>query len=133
MIAYQDVQLALADMLLDQPRGTAAAWDDMERSAALETTNIVACAYLTALARVVPHEAAESTEMLPSPPQFSQEYAESLIEFALMGQAMATDHVLLAKTRFEVDGEPVNWTLLCVPDADSMARLRTLFDQGAGH
>ncbi len=43
-----------------------------------------------------------------------------------MGQAIAFDQVILAQTRFEIDGDPVNWTLLFVPDAESMSRLPEL-------
>ncbi len=51
ILAFDDASgLALADMLLDQPRGTAREWGEMETSAALETTNILCCAYLNSLA-----------------------------------------------------------------------------------
>ena len=35
-----------------------------------------------------------------------------------MGQAIAFDQVIIARTRFEIDGDAVNWTMLFVPDAD---------------
>ncbi len=38
----------------------------------------------------------ESTALVPAPPRFSREFAESLMEFALMGQAIAFDQVILA-------------------------------------
>lgn len=128
ILAFDDASgLVLADLLLDQPRGTATDWGDMETSAALETTNIVCCAYLNAISRAFPHRAASDPEMVPSPPQFSRDYASSLVEFALMGQAAASDHVLLAQTQFQIDGEPVDWKLLLVPDAESMTTLRDVF------
>jgi chemotaxis protein CheC len=114
----------MADILLGQPRGTADAWLEMETSAALETTNIVCCAYLNALSRILPRADDGSSEFIPSPPRFSRDFAESLIESALMGQIIATDHVLLARTQFHIDGTPIDWTLLFVPDADSMTVLR---------
>ena len=43
-----------------------------------------------------------------------------------MGQIVATDQVLLARTQFHIDEAPVEWILLLVPDADSMAGLREL-------
>jgi chemotaxis protein CheC len=46
--------LALADLLLNQPIGTTTAWGALEQSAAQETTNIVGCAYLNALAAHLP-------------------------------------------------------------------------------
>ena len=43
--------LALADLLLGRKVGTSTGWTEYERSAALETANIVGCAYLNALFR----------------------------------------------------------------------------------
>ena len=122
ILAFEDTSgLALADMLLDQPQGTATEWTEIATSVALETTNILCCTYLNSLSRSF-SKADESTELLPSPPKFHRDFAESLLEFALMGQAVASDQVILARTRFEIDATPVNWTLLFVPDARSMSR-----------
>ncbi len=125
ILAFDDASgLALADMLLDQPRGTAREWGEMETSAALETTNILCCAYLNSLAKVFPAPRDGTSELIPLPPRFSRDFAASLIQFALMGQAVATDHVFLTRTQFQIEGSPVNWNLLFVPDADSMSSLR---------
>lgn len=120
--------LALTDMLLGQPRGTATAWGEMEMSAALETANILCCAYLNSLSRAFGTDHEGASELIPSPPRFSQDFAESLIQFALMGQIVATDHALLARTQFHIDGTPVDWTMLLVPDLESMAALRELLE-----
>ena len=126
ILAFDDASgLALADMLLDQPQGTTDEWTEMATSAALETTNILCCAYLNSLSGSF-SGSGESSELLPSPPRFSREFAACLLEFALMGQAMASDQVILARTRFEIDATPVNWILLFVPDAQSMLRLPEL-------
>jgi chemotaxis protein CheC len=112
--------------VLNQPRGTATEWLEMETSAALETANILFCAYLNALARVLPDADPGPSELIPSPPRFSRDFAASLVEFAVMDQIMATDHVLLARTQFHIDGTPVDWTLLFVPDVGTMATLRDM-------
>lgn len=126
ILSFDDASgLALVDMLLDQPQGTTTEWTELATSAALETTNILCCAYLNSLSQRLAG-ARESTELVPAPPRFSREFAQSLMEFALMGQAIAFDQVILAQTRFEIDGNPVNWTLLFVPDAESMSRLPEL-------
>lgn len=125
ILAFSDASgLALADLLLNQPRGTAGVWGQMETSAALETANILACAFLNSLYRTFPADPTAASELLPTPPRFSRDYAASLIEFAVMAQVVATDHVLVAQTEFQIDGDPVDWTLLFVPDADSMMTLR---------
>ena len=90
-------------MLLDQPPGTANEWTTMATSAALETTNILCCAYLEFVVAELCGSCGQSHELLPSPPRFSRDFAESLLEFALMGQAVASDQVILARTRFEID------------------------------
>jgi chemotaxis protein CheY-P-specific phosphatase CheC len=94
----------------------------MAASAVLETTNILCCAYLNSLVQTFSHSD-DSTALLPTPPKFSRDFAESLLQFALMGQAVASDQVIVARTRFEIDAVPVHWTLLFVPDAQSMSRL----------
>lgn len=125
ILTFDDASgLAVADLILDRPRGTASAWQELEESAALETTNILCCAYLNALARRLPAFAEEPAELLPTPPRLGRDFAQSLIESALLGQALTSDHVLVAQTEFHVDREPVNWTLLFVPDGESLERLR---------
>ena len=117
--------LALSDMLLDLPAGSTAEWSEIAISAALETANILFCAYLNALAAIL-SVSGKAVTLLPTPPKFSRDFAESLLQFALMGQAVAGDVVLVARTRFEIDGAEVAWSLLFVPDADSMMRLTTM-------
>lgn len=126
ILAFDDASgWALADLLLGEPQGTANEWTEMATSAALETTNILGCAYLNSLSRSLSN-VGESSELLPSPPRFSRDFAGSLLEFALMGQAITSDQIIVARTRFEIDATPVNWTLLLIPDAQSMLRLPDL-------
>jgi chemotaxis protein CheC len=118
--------LALADLLLGHPVGTATAWGEVEQSAALETTNIIGCAYLNALVHFFRASEGIPCELVPSPPRFARDFAASLLQFALMNQAMASDVVFLTRTEFCIEGAPVNWNLLFVPDPDSLATLRDL-------
>jgi len=129
ILAFDDDSgLALADMLLEQPDGTSDQWTEMAVSAALETTNILACSYLNSIATSFAGTC-DSSQCLPSPPRFSRDFASSLLEFALMGQAISNEKIILAKTRFEIDGTLANWTLLLIPDAPSMARLAALLSK----
>jgi len=124
ILAFSDTSgFALADLLLDQPRGTASEWRELEISAALETANILGCTYLNTLLRRLPAVEGSLDELLPTPPRFGRDFAESLLQFALMDQVGSEATVVLAQVKFEIDGEPVDWTLLLVPDASSMAAL----------
>lgn len=128
ILVFQDrAGLALVDLLLNQPVGTTTAWGDIERSAAMETTNIVGCAYLNALAAHLPSSlrAGDGAELTPSPPVFFHEFAGSLLEFALMDQALELDEVLLVRSSFSADRADLDldWTLLVVPDRRSLQAL----------
>ncbi len=55
LLVFEDRSgLALVDLLLQQPVGTSTTWGELEQSAAKETTNIVGCAYVNALAAHLP-------------------------------------------------------------------------------
>ena len=124
ILAFNDASgFALADLLLYQPRGTACEWGELEISAALETTNILGCTYLNTLLRGLPLADGSPAELLPTPPRFGRDFAGSLIQFALMDQVVSDATVVLAQVKFEIDSEPVDWTLLLVPDASAMAAL----------
>jgi chemotaxis protein CheC len=127
VLAFDDASgLALADLLLERPVGTATEWGEVEQSAALETANIIGCAYLNALARSFRETDSEAPDLLPSPPRFVRDFAESLMEFALMNQAIDSDVVFLTRTAFHIEQTPVDCNLLFVPDAASLETLREL-------
>ena len=121
--------LALVDLLLHQPLGTTTAWGDLEQSAAKETTNIVGCAYVNALAAHLPDPGADrdsdASELIPTPPAFLHEFAGSLLEFALMEQALELDQVLLIRSEFAGgrQGLNLNWTLLFIPSRAALDAL----------
>ena len=62
---------------------------------------------------------------MPTPPTFLHEFAGSLLEFALMEQAMELDQVLLVHTAFAASRQELNlnWTLLFIPDRASLQAL----------
>ena len=119
--------LALGDLLLGRPTGTSTEWEELERSAAMETANIVGCAYLNALSEHLPASGNSGTELAPGPPQFRHEFAASLLQFAMMDQACVTDRLLLIRTVFETEESQLDWALLFVPAGDALATIRTIF------
>lgn len=126
LMVFQDrAGLALADILLRRPLGMSSEWGELERSAASETANIVGCAYLNSLAAHLTFSGASVFEepLLPSPPTFRHEFAASLLEFALMDQAIDADSLLLIKSRFTSDGAELDWSLLFVPSGEALHTL----------
>jgi chemotaxis protein CheC len=134
LLVFEDRSgLALVDLLLHQPVGTTTAWGELEQSAAQETTNIIGCAYVNALAAHLPGlgRGSDLGELVPTPPAFLHEFAGSLLEFALMEQALELDQVLLIRSEF-AGGRPglnLNWTLLFIPSRAALETLRASLAQ----
>ncbi len=120
--------LATVDLLLQQPIGTTTTWGELEQSAARETANIVGCAYLNSLAAHLPGLSTKSEtsigSLLPGPPGFRHEFAASLLEFALMDQAMRSDRLLVVNSTFNTEEAKLDWSLLFVPSGASLESLR---------
>jgi chemotaxis protein CheC len=125
LLVFEDrAGLALADLLLGRPIGSARDWGELEVSAAQETANIVGCAYVNALATHLP---GGTRLLMPGPPEFRHEFAASLIEFAVFDQAAHADRVLLIQTRFHAEPSALEWSLLFVPSGEALEQLaRTL-------
>jgi chemotaxis protein CheC len=138
LLVFEDQSgLALVDLLMQQPIGTSTTWGELEQSAAKETTNIVGCAYVNALAAHLPGTEAKAgaNELIPTPPTFVREFAGSLLEFALMEQALELDQILLIHTEFAAgrQGLSLNWTLLFVPSRDALHVLAASLAQLESH
>jgi chemotaxis protein CheC len=130
ILSFDDASgLALADLLFEKSVGTSQEWGEIETSAALETANIIGCAYLNALASSSPRSGTVGDEILPSPPRFARDFAESLLQFALMSQAVASDYVFLTRTEFHIEGTPVDCNLLFIPDSSSLATLQEVLSR----
>jgi hypothetical protein len=97
----------------------------------LETTNILGCAYLNSLSERL-SASSQVVTLIPSPPSFRRDFPQCLLEFALMGQAIEFDQVIVAQTRFMAQNNPLQWKLLFIPDADSMTRLPALLGVPCG-
>ncbi|QDV36848.1 chemotaxis protein CheC [Tautonia plasticadhaerens] len=111
--------LAVVDALLGQPPGTAREWGDLERSAAEETTNIVACAFVNALAGSIEHR----EPLVPGPPEFRLDFAGSLLQSAVIDQASRSDQIVLVESRFLIEGIEDGWSLVLVPGAGGLGPL----------
>lgn len=112
MILTFDEQNArqLAAALLNQPVPPAGEWTELEKSALTETGNILACSYMSALSRLI------GEDLMPTAPYFLQDYGASVLQQALLPQAMAGDRILVCRTGFHRHGENLNWRVLFVPN-----------------
>jgi chemotaxis protein CheC len=123
VLAFDDASgLALADILMDQPAGSAQVWTEIEQSAARETTNILGCAYLNSLVGHLPTFGEES-ELIPSPPELRRDFAGCLLEALVIDQLMVSDQLLLVRTGFERNGMKLHWQLILLPDLESFERI----------
>jgi chemotaxis protein CheC len=107
----------LAASLAQRPVCTEPEWTDIEVSALNETGNILGCAYMNALTKLV------DVELVPSPPYFLCDYGASVIEQALMAQAISMDKVLICNTTFHRGDQDLNWNVIFVPSDRLRAKL----------
>jgi chemotaxis protein CheC len=108
----------LAASLLGREPGTDPEWNDLEKSALTETGNILGCAYVNALSRLI------GTDLAPSAPYFIQDYGISVLQQALMAQALVSDSLLLCEIRFHREGEDLDWQVIFVPMQQMQDALR---------
>lgn len=106
----------LAAALLGRSANPQAEWSELEKSALTETGNILGCAYMNAISRLVNHR------LMPSAPYFLQDYGASVLQQALLPQALTGDQVLICRTGFHREGMELNWNVLFVPSQ----KLRTI-------
>lgn len=99
----------LAAALLGRKQVGSGPWSDLEKSALTETGNILGCAYMNALTRLL------GAELVPSAPYFIQDYAASVLQQALLVQAATCDQALVCRTGFHREGRDLNWRVLFVP------------------
>lgn len=99
----------LAATLLSSEVNSDSEWSELEQSALTETGNILGCAYMNALTRLI------GSELVPSPPYFIQDFGASVLEQALMEQATSSDQVLICRTGFHREGEKLDWNVFFVP------------------
>jgi chemotaxis protein CheC len=107
----------LAATLLRREVSTEPEWTEIEISALNETGNILGCAYMNALTKLV------DVELVPSIPYFLCDFGASVLEQALMAQAAAMEKVLICNTKFHRGDEDLNWNVIFVPSDRLRAKL----------
>ena len=91
----------------DVPSGPG--WSELEQSALMETGNILGCAYVNAITRLIDHQ------LIPSTPQFVVDFGPSVVQQVVLTHAASTNTVLICRTRFQHEDEQLEWWLLFIP------------------
>jgi chemotaxis protein CheC len=99
----------LAASLLGSEPETGAEWSELEKSALTETGNILGCAYVNALVRLI------GADLIPSAPYFIQDYGASVVQQAVMTQALTSDRLLLCQIGFRRMDRELGWRVVFVP------------------
>jgi len=99
----------LAATLLGEEAAGDGQWSDLEKSALTESGNILGCAYVNALTRLLAHD------LVPSAPYFIQDFGVSVLQQAVMAQALTNDMLLLCDIAFHRKDENLDWRMVFVP------------------
>jgi chemotaxis protein CheC len=99
----------LAASLLGREVSTQPQWSELEKSALTETGNILGCAYVNALTRLI------GDDLVPSAPYFIQDFGASVLQQALTTQAVSGDSLLLCEIGFQRKGKKLDWRVVFVP------------------
>lgn len=113
----------LAAALLHRPVETTAEWSELEKSALMETGNILSGAYMNSLTRLL------GIDLVPLAPTFIQDYGASVIEQALMSQSVTCDRVLVCRTSFRNEGRDLKWNVFFVPTLGMRNAMEAAFQQ----
>jgi len=107
----------LAASLLGREPEETSEWSDLEISAINETGNILGCAYMNELTRLL------EINLVPSPPLFLQDYGACVLQQAMMAQAMVSNRILLCHTQFHRLGRELDWNVFFVPSESLLKRI----------
>ena len=114
----------LAAILLNRPASEGPEWTELDQSALAETGNILGCAYMNALTRLI------DVELVPSPPYLLHDFGASVLQQAVVDQAATSDTVLICRTAFSRRGEQLQWDVLFVPTHSMRQAMRHALHAG---
>lgn len=109
----------LAAAILHREIDTSESLSALEESALKETGNILSSAYLNEIAKRC------QIQLKPSIPHLSNDFATSIIQQAVLPQAIESDSAMISKTVFKFDQQQLNWNLLFLPNTSLQQRLKT--------
>lgn len=113
----------LAAALLHRPIEASPEWTELEKSALMETGNILSGAYMNSLTRLL------GVELVPQAPTFIQDYGASVVEQALMAQAATCNRALICRTSFHNEGRDLRWNVFFMPTLGMRKAMEAAFQQ----
>jgi chemotaxis protein CheC len=115
---------SLLDLLLPAAGVRPEGLDENAQSALKELGNILGCAYLNAAAKLL------NLSMIPSVPALAVDMVGVIMSEAVLDMAENSRHVIFIEARFEGRSDPVDGSILLVPEAEGaealIARLHVL-------
>jgi chemotaxis protein CheC len=114
----------LAATLLKREFNPNANWSSMEESAVMETANILGSAYFNELSRLL------GIRLLPSAPYLTHDYGASVLQQAIMTQAMTCEQVQICTTNFAFDSQQLKWQLYFLPGGDLLQAMTSQLAKG---
>lgn len=107
----------LTNLLIQRDDCADEEWSELQISAAMETGNVFASAYLNELACFA------GCDLLPTPPAFLQDFAASVIQQAALMQAAETDRLVIGRIRFELDGDALDCHIVVILSVELLRRV----------
>jgi len=106
----EETGYALVDSLMHRQPGTTNALGEMERSALMETCNIVGSAYLNGLVKEL-----NLKKVIPGPPAIFHDITQSILESVIMEQNTTESEALLVHLDFKSSQETLQWKFFFMP------------------
>ena len=95
---------------------------EMQKSVVIEIGNIVTSSFVDTWANTF------SIELSHNTPVFGYDFADSIIDHALIKAADSGDFVIMFKNKFCVIGMDINFTILMFPDPDKLQNVFDMFE-----
>jgi chemotaxis protein CheC len=114
----EEAGYGLVDTLMNSSNGTTKSLGPMERSALLETGNIVGTAYVNALVHALAVE-----RIIPGPPTLVHDLTQSIVASVVMQQSETQTEALLAHLEFTSLDQILEWKFMFLPDYASLRKL----------
>ncbi|HMK46187.1 MAG TPA: chemotaxis protein CheW [Methanocella sp.] len=118
--------LRIVDRLMGLESGTTRDLDEMSQSAIMEVGNIITSSFCDAVADFL------GITMIPSPPSFVCDMADSIVENTLIEISMMADEVIIFRTDLADDEHIFEGYVLMFPNPDTLEKILSIIDAKLG-